>query len=46
VKRFSLILAYSDGRTQRLALTGVFGASPAPSADIIYLGRGRFNRRK
>ena len=29
-----------------LAITGVFGKTPAPSAEIIYLGRSRFNLRK
>jgi len=46
LKRFSLILHYADGRTRKIAITGVFGGSPAPSADIIFLSRSRFNRRK
>jgi hypothetical protein len=46
VKRYSLILSYSDGRVKKVALTGLLSESPAPSADIIYLDRSRFNRRK
>jgi hypothetical protein len=46
MKRYTLTLRYSDGRTKRLAITGIFGADPAAQADIIYLHRSRFNRRK
>jgi hypothetical protein len=46
LKRFSVILHYADGRNRKLAITGVFGGNPAPSAQIIFLSRGRFNLRK
>jgi len=46
LKRFSVILRYADGRTRKLAITGVFGGSPAPSSQIIFLSRSRFNLRK
>jgi len=46
LRRFSVILHYADGRTRKLAITGVSGGSPAPSARIIFLSRSRFNLRK
>jgi hypothetical protein len=46
IGRWTLELHYADGRTRKLAITGAFGGSPAPSAGIICLGRSRFNLRK
>jgi hypothetical protein len=46
VKAYTLTLSYSDGRTHRVALTGFLDADPVQRSDIIYLERGRFNRRR
>jgi hypothetical protein len=46
IKAYTLILSYSDGRTHRVAITGLLGADPAKQSDIIFLERSRFNRRR
>jgi hypothetical protein len=43
---FTLTLRYTDGRTQRIAFSGLLSAEPTVQNDIIFIGRGRFNRMK
>ncbi|MEI6670167.1 MAG: hypothetical protein WCP29_18625 [Acidobacteriota bacterium] len=46
IRDFTLILRYADGRVKTLALTGLLGADPAASNDIIFIRRSRFNKRR
>jgi len=47
VRDHSLVLHYAVGHTWQVAFSGMLSGDPAVRNDIIiYIGRGRFNRRK
>lgn len=45
IRDFTLVLRYADGRTRREAFSGFLAADPAVKPDILFLRRGRLNRR-
>lgn len=46
IRDFTLVLRYGDGRVKHLAVTGVLGADPASSNDMIFIARSVFRKRK
>jgi hypothetical protein len=46
IRDFTLTLRYSDGRVKRAAFTGLLGADAAAKNDVLFIGRGQFNKRK
>lgn len=46
IRDFSIRFRFDDGRTKQVAFSALLGNDPNASADTLFLGRARFNRRR
>ena len=46
IRDFTLLLRYADGRVKQVAFTGMLGANPAASNDMLFISRSRFRKRR